>query len=276
MGLPITLYHNKPRPIEVYELGCSSWNWTVVIMTPEWLVNGSFVAVWLPVTTRSYGPFILHEYPMTIPWTQPAQVLSRGEKQRCAFCRLLLLRPRVAVLDEATSSLDEATEGALYQELDAQQGPEAWKEGSITVKRSWRSMKIPHFLGNLAENQQFGKVLGRIGIGSIMEVIDLRHGRISLAVFCGRRICHTSCNVLWGRCWVVFHEESDVTWGVVYACFVAGLPTLHLQNMCQLWSCIMRLRSSNLIPKKYSNIVWYRLFSIRTWDDSQMTNYKAY
>ena len=63
-------------------------------------------------------------------------MLSRGEKQRCAFCRLLLLRPRVAVLDEATSSLDEATEGALYQELDAQQGPEAWKEGSITVKRS--------------------------------------------------------------------------------------------------------------------------------------------
>lgn len=50
-------------------------------------------------------------------------VLSRGEKQRCAFCRLLLLRPRVAVLDEATSALDEATEGALYQELDAQQGP---------------------------------------------------------------------------------------------------------------------------------------------------------
>lgn len=44
-------------------------------------------------------------------------MLSRGEKQRCAFCRLLLLRPQVAVLDEATSALDEATEGALYEEL---------------------------------------------------------------------------------------------------------------------------------------------------------------
>eukprot|EP00435_Cladocopium_sp_Y103_P048281 s1075_g14.t1 len=52
-------------------------------------------------------------------------VLSRGEKQRCAFCRLLLLRPKVAVLDEATSALDEATEGLLYEELlDPQQGPE--------------------------------------------------------------------------------------------------------------------------------------------------------
>ncbi|CAJ1423228.1 unnamed protein product [Effrenium voratum] len=46
-------------------------------------------------------------------------VLSRGERQRCAFCRLLLLRPQLAVLDEATSALDEATEAALYQELTA-------------------------------------------------------------------------------------------------------------------------------------------------------------
>ena len=44
-------------------------------------------------------------------------VLSRGERQRCAFCRLLLLRPKLAVLDEATSALDEPTEEALYQEL---------------------------------------------------------------------------------------------------------------------------------------------------------------
>ena len=64
----------------------------------------------------------------TIPRAIGPQVLSRGEKQRCAFCRLLLLRPRVAVLDEATSALDEATEGALYGELDALQGPEPWRD----------------------------------------------------------------------------------------------------------------------------------------------------
>ncbi|CAE7206866.1 unnamed protein product [Symbiodinium natans] len=44
-------------------------------------------------------------------------VLSRGERQRCAFCRLLLLRPNLAILDEATSALDEPTEEALYQQL---------------------------------------------------------------------------------------------------------------------------------------------------------------
>lgn len=44
-------------------------------------------------------------------------VLSRGEQQRCAFCRLLLQRPSLAVLDEATSALDEETESALYTAL---------------------------------------------------------------------------------------------------------------------------------------------------------------
>eukprot|EP00438_Fugacium_kawagutii_P033747 Skav209663 [mRNA] locus=scaffold2126:163465:163653:+ [translate_table: standard] len=58
------------------------------------------------------------------PWHQ---VLSRGEKQRCAFCRLLLLQPKVAVLDEATSALDESTEGALYQELLNSQRPATWQ-----------------------------------------------------------------------------------------------------------------------------------------------------
>jgi len=46
-------------------------------------------------------------------------VLSRGEQQRCAFCRLLLFEPELAVLDEATSALDEDMEAALYSALKA-------------------------------------------------------------------------------------------------------------------------------------------------------------
>lgn len=45
------------------------------------------------------------------PWTQR---LSPGEQQRLAFARVLLRRPALLVLDEATSSLDAAAEAHLY------------------------------------------------------------------------------------------------------------------------------------------------------------------
>ncbi|MBF0804923.1 MULTISPECIES: ABC transporter ATP-binding protein/permease [unclassified Neisseria] len=40
--------------------------------------------------------------------------LSPGELQRVAFVRILLTRPKVVLLDEATAALDEPTEAALY------------------------------------------------------------------------------------------------------------------------------------------------------------------
>lgn len=46
-----------------------------------------------------------------------SQRLSPGEQQRLAFARALLIRPDFLFLDEATSSLDEAAETALYQML---------------------------------------------------------------------------------------------------------------------------------------------------------------
>jgi putative ATP-binding cassette transporter len=44
------------------------------------------------------------------PWDQ---TLSGGEKQRLAFARILLLRPDIIVLDEATAALDSRSEGQL-------------------------------------------------------------------------------------------------------------------------------------------------------------------
>jgi putative ATP-binding cassette transporter len=45
------------------------------------------------------------------------KVLSVGERQRVAFARILLNRPRYVFLDEATSALDHVNEGKLYQLL---------------------------------------------------------------------------------------------------------------------------------------------------------------
>lgn len=43
--------------------------------------------------------------------------LSLGEQQRLAFARLLLARPRLALLDESTSALDVAAEALVYRAL---------------------------------------------------------------------------------------------------------------------------------------------------------------
>ncbi|MFD1812926.1 ABC transporter ATP-binding protein/permease [Rhodococcus gannanensis] len=43
-----------------------------------------------------------------------AKILSPGEQQRIAFSRIVLLRPAVAFLDEATSAVDEGLEYSLY------------------------------------------------------------------------------------------------------------------------------------------------------------------
>ncbi|MEM7555595.1 MAG: ABC transporter ATP-binding protein/permease [Cyanobacteria bacterium P01_A01_bin.84] len=46
-----------------------------------------------------------------------SKVLSLGEQQRLAFARLLLIQPKYAILDEATSSLDVNNEKLLYTQL---------------------------------------------------------------------------------------------------------------------------------------------------------------
>ncbi|MFD1805318.1 ABC transporter ATP-binding protein/permease [Pasteurella oralis] len=50
-------------------------------------------------------------------WTR---VLSLGEQQRLSFARVLLHKPLVAFLDEATASMDEGLEDAMYRLLKAE------------------------------------------------------------------------------------------------------------------------------------------------------------
>ncbi|XP_043810989.1 ABC transporter D family member 2, chloroplastic-like, partial [Manihot esculenta] len=52
----------------------------------------------------------------TYEWSS---VLSLGEQQRLAFARLLLSKPKLVLLDESTSALDEANEAHLYRQIEA-------------------------------------------------------------------------------------------------------------------------------------------------------------
>ncbi|KAM1350399.1 hypothetical protein ACFX2F_004357 [Malus domestica] len=47
-----------------------------------------------------------------------SSALSLGEQQRLAFARLLLSKPRLVLLDESTSALDEVNEVHLYQQIE--------------------------------------------------------------------------------------------------------------------------------------------------------------
>ncbi|KAI3873684.1 hypothetical protein MKW92_047483 [Papaver armeniacum] len=52
----------------------------------------------------------------TYEWSS---VLSLGEQQRLAFARLLLSKPKLVMLDESTSALDEDNEAHLYKQIEA-------------------------------------------------------------------------------------------------------------------------------------------------------------
>jgi len=52
----------------------------------------------------------------TLDWSR---ILSLGEQQRLAFGRLLVNRPRLVILDEASSALDLESEARMYQLLQA-------------------------------------------------------------------------------------------------------------------------------------------------------------
>ena len=72
-------------------------------------VRSALAAVNLPYLEKRFEGF-----GAKLDWTH---VLSPGEQQRVAFARTLLRKPRLVILDEATSGLDTDGERLLYQRL---------------------------------------------------------------------------------------------------------------------------------------------------------------
>ena len=98
----------------------------------------------------------LHEFVESLPFGYDTEVqergasLSQGQKQLLSFARALIADPRILILDEATSSVDTATEKLIQQALE-------------TLMRGRTSFVIAHRLSTIIAADQ---------------ILVLEHGRI--------------------------------------------------------------------------------------------------
>ncbi len=79
-------------------------------VAPSDVNTGELVALLNKVQLGHLADKLLQEH----DWTH---ILSLGEQQRLAFARLILHRPNAAFLDEASASMDEGLEDAMYRLL---------------------------------------------------------------------------------------------------------------------------------------------------------------
>lgn len=87
------------------------------------IAYGKPTATWLEIIEAARAAHA-HEFILRLPHGydsivgERGQALSGGERQRISIARALLINPRILILDEATSSVDTATEKEIQKALD--------------------------------------------------------------------------------------------------------------------------------------------------------------
>ncbi|MCS4502570.1 ATM1-type heavy metal exporter [wastewater metagenome] len=130
----------------------------------------------------------IHDFIVTLPDGYDTVVgerglkLSGGEKQRVAIARVILKQPPILVFDEATSSLDSRSEGAILGALDE-------------VARGVTTLVIAHRLSTVADAD---------------EILVMEHGRIRER---GSHAALLARDGLYAHLWRLQQAESEAETG---------------------------------------------------------------
>ena len=125
-----------------------------------------------------------------------AKILSPGEQQRVAFARILLLKPKLVFLDEATSAVDEGLEYALYA-LIREEVPDTML------------VSVAHRSGNVGRELQAARLLVPLDVLLEPRLVDRQH--VALQAFDFLRVHIGAEDFVAGLGQAGTDDETDVT-----------------------------------------------------------------
>lgn len=127
-----------------------------------------------------------HEFILRLPHGydslvgERGQALSGGERQRISIARALLIDPRILILDEATSSVDTATEKEIQKALDnlvRGRTTIAIAHRLSTLRRADRLVVLDR--GAIVEEGTHAELMAREGAYHALYLAQMRHGEMA-------------------------------------------------------------------------------------------------